>query len=105
MSLDVFILRLPPEEQPQGRPTTGSSSVFGTGAQVRAVFRRVLPGCAYADGELCYTGAGFTISALVDEPDDQPVTVITVIICVEGGDPLPDVLALAAAIDATAARH
>lgn len=105
VSLDVLIMHLPPEDPLHRASVAGPPPVFGTGAQVRALFGRVLPGCRYDDGELRYEGAGFTISSLVDEPDDRPVTAITVVICVDGGDPMPDVLALASALDATAVRR
>jgi hypothetical protein len=102
VGLDVLLMHFPPELALERPPPGWRPRPLGTGAEIRAAFSRALPGCRYSGGELRYAGAGFTISAIVDEADDRPVMGVTVVISRDGGDPMPDALALAAALDAGA---
>ncbi|MBB5873985.1 hypothetical protein F4553_007419 [Allocatelliglobosispora scoriae] len=102
MGPDVLMMHFPPELAMDRPPPGWRPRPIGTGAEIRATFARTLPGCHYRDGELHYSGDGFTISAFVDEFDDQPVLGLTIVITRDGGDPLPTTLALTAALDAGA---
>lgn len=95
-------MHFPPELALERPPPGWRPRALGTGAEVRAAFARALPGCRYEGGELHYAGPGYTITALVDEADSSQVMGVTVMISKDGGDPMPDVLALAAALDAGA---